>query len=170
MALTRADLEGLIENLKLENILQCVRIPKYQLTATPQTKTITTRGKYSMKAVSGTAAGDPDQQGSGRRDYEQIFDLLGKKGVRKVIKIKVMDDEQNPHSDEVLEKLRQFDIEEWDWDRTDICSEILAQAAPNLRKVTLYSSGNNAVLRSWSSIDGLNQLEKVGSFAVLMTP
>lgn len=158
-ALSKADIEGLLENLKLENILQCVRIPKYQLET--QIKTTTAR-KYSRPQ-------DTAQDGAGRKDYEQIFDLLWKKkGVKKIINIKVEDDEHSPHSDEVLERLERFDIEEWDWDRADICSDVLAKAAPNLRKVTLYSSGNNAVLRSWSGTDGLNQLTKLEKVHVVI--
>lgn len=99
--------------------------------------------------------------GIGRKDYQQIFDLLWNKGVRKIIKIMVEDNEDIPHSDEVLEKLSRFDIEEWDWKRTDLCSDVLFKAAPNARKVTLYSSGNSAVLRSWSESEGLNRLKQV---------
>ena len=71
------------------------------------------------------------------------------------------DDDETPHSDEAIEELSVFNIEEWDWRKIDLCSEVIYKAAKKAEKVFLYSSGNNAVLRSWSGIDGLKRLEQV---------
>jgi hypothetical protein len=37
------------------------------------------------------------------RNFGEIFDWLYKHGVRKIVKITVVDDEDNPHSDELIE-------------------------------------------------------------------
>jgi hypothetical protein len=42
-----------------------------------------------------------------------------------------------------------------------MCSATIKRAAPNVRHVSLYASGNNAVLRSWSCKEGLAELKKV---------
>ena len=133
--------------MKFENILQYVRIPRYKLSA-----------------HSGPVRGEgrSDKQRAGKRDFQLIFDLLWKKGVRTIIKVIVEDDDETPHSDEVIEELAVFNIEEWDWRKIDLCSEVIYKAAENAEKVFLYSSGNNAVLRSWSGIDGLKRLGQVG--------
>ncbi|KAI9771958.1 MAG: hypothetical protein M1839_002591 [Geoglossum umbratile] len=146
LAVSAQDLTDLITSLKFENILQYVRIPRYKLSA-----------------HSSPARGDSrsDQQRGGRRDFQLIFDLLWKKGVRTIIKVIVEDDDETPHSDEVIEKLAIFNIEEWDWRKVDLCSEVIYKAAGNVEKAFLYSSGNNAVLRSWSGIDGLKRLEQL---------
>lgn len=130
-----------MDGLRLENILKYVRIP-------------------DLKIASTTASKEGARDGVGRKDYQQIFDLLWNKGVKKIIKIRVEENEDTPHRDEVLESLERFYIEEWDWKRSDLCSEVLLKAAMNVKKATLYSSGNTAVLRSWSGAEGLNLLTK----------
>ncbi|KAI5792576.1 hypothetical protein DFH27DRAFT_192777 [Peziza echinospora] len=52
-------------------------------------------------------------------------------------------------------------IRTWDWRKVDLCDEVLREAAPNVRTVHLYTSGNNSVLRSWSSLEGLVVLPKL---------
>ncbi|GAB1195667.1 hypothetical protein APSETT444_004929 [Aspergillus pseudonomiae] len=104
---------------------------------------------------------DLEQQLVRKGNVEDIFNVLWEKGVKKIIKISVDDDEDLPHSDEVIETLGKFGIEEWDWRRKDLCSSVILKAAQNSRKVFLCSTGNKAVLRSWSAPDGLNYLKKV---------
>jgi hypothetical protein len=48
-----------------------------------------------------------------------------------------------------------------------MCSTVLLKAAPGLREVHLYSSGNNAVLRSWSAEDGIPALANVSGLNIL---
>lgn len=43
----------------------------------------------------------------------------------------------------------------------DMCSETILRAAPTVREVHLYSSGNTAVLRSWVYSPGLRSLSNV---------
>jgi hypothetical protein len=137
-------MESLVTSLKFENILQYVHIPAYKLSTYP-------KGEDSSEV-----------EVDGRTDFKLIFDLLQTKGVSKIIRVIVEDDNKTPHRDEIIVELCQdFGIEEWDWKKTDLCSEVIRKAAVNAEKVFLYSSGNNAVLRSWSGTDGLKQLPKV---------
>ena len=57
----------------------------------------------------------------------------------------------------------------WDWQRTDLSSEVIAKAAPNVSQVNLYWGGNNAVLRSWSESEGLSQLKKLDTVVLYAT-
>lgn len=80
----------------------------------------------------------------------------------KIVKVIVIDDREPSHTDEAIETaLTGFDVEIWDWKRVDLCSEVIFNAARNVKEISLYSSGNNAVLLGWSSKDGLGKFLKV---------
>ena len=94
--------------------------------------------------------------------FKEIFDWLRAKNVEKIDKVIVEDDHGHAHSDEDIEKsLEGFDVRLWDWKKPDICIQTILNAAPNVSKVWLYSNGNNAVLRGWSDVGGLNILPNV---------
>jgi hypothetical protein len=101
-----------------------------------------------------------------------VFDWLWRNGVREIIKAMVVDDRERPHADSaIVEALYGFQVEEWDWKRVDLCSEVIYEAAgASVREVSLYSSGNNAVLMGWASPEGLGnrakfpRLEKVNIY------
>lgn len=135
-------------HLKFENILRYVDLPKITIE----------RGLPEQKP------GDHPGDGMGRRDLEVIFDWLRKDcGVEKIIRVKVDDSKDLPHSDESIENcLKDFGVQVWDWNKVDICCSTIFKAAPEVREVYLYCSGNNAVLRSWSADDGLRSLKEVG--------
>ncbi|KAF4546015.1 uncharacterized protein LTHEOB_4667 [Lasiodiplodia theobromae] len=101
--------------------------------------------------------------GKGRDDYTVIFDWLRRKGVKRIFNLYIDDREEPSHSDETIEKALQGIevLKVWDWQRSDLSSEVIAKAAPNVSQVNLYWGGNNAVLRSWSESEGLNQLKKL---------
>ncbi|KAI0538330.1 hypothetical protein GGR58DRAFT_308969 [Xylaria digitata] len=87
------------------------------------------------------------------------------------MRLEVDEDITYPHGDDdIVKELERFQIEELDWRKTDMCSTILQRAAPKLRTVYLYSSGNNAVLRSWSAEDGLPALRKLEKIFVSVLP
>jgi predicted metal-dependent peptidase len=90
------DLEGLVQSLKFENILQYVQIPRNLFSSTTK--------------VASSIEDTEHQDGIGRTDFKLIFELLKKKGVSKIIKLIVDDDEDTPHSDDVIETLRCFNI------------------------------------------------------------
>ncbi|KAL8306097.1 hypothetical protein RB600_008803 [Gaeumannomyces tritici] len=107
---------------------------------------------------------------SNRKDYVYIFDWLRSKaiGVKRILKIVVEDDDHNFHSDEAIEfALRGFKVESWNWMRSDMCSQVIKEAAPGVRDVTLYWSGNNAILRSWAAEGGLPQLEQLRTVTII---
>lgn len=105
---------------------------------------------------------EEELDGMGRKDLKAVFGWLRSSGVEKIIRVKVQDIPEPSHSDEIIEDaLRGFGVEILDWVKYDLCSNTILEAAPDVREVHLYSSGNNAVLHAWSGIDGLKQLKKV---------
>lgn len=91
---------------------------------------------------------------------ERIFQNDALKGVTTVLRIVVEDLEGQPHTDMAIEKsLRGKGVETWDWRKIDMCPEVIHQAAPNVRRLHLYWSGRNVVLRGWSEESGLRQLK-----------
>ena len=98
-----------------------------------------------------------------RLDYVKVFNWLRKKGgVRKVLEANIEDDETEPHCDEAIETaLKGLDVEILNWKKLDLCSDVLWNAARDVKELFLYSSANNDVLRSWSAEDGLGRLPKV---------
>ena len=82
--------------------------------------------------------------------------------MQKVLEANVEDDEIDPHCDEAIEMaLEGLDVEVLDWKKLNLCSDVLWNAARNVKELFLYSSANNDVLRSWSAKDGLGRLPKV---------
>lgn len=59
-----------------------------------------------------------------------------------------------------MKALYGFKVEEWDWKKMDICSDVIHESSPAVREVSLYSSGNNAVLMGWASEEGLGNRKK----------
>jgi hypothetical protein len=92
----------------------------------------------------------------------RIFDWLRKHGVKKIFRVIVRGDEAAPHSDDlIIASLKDFDVEFLDWEKLDLCSETVREAAPNVSEMVLRASGSRAVLRSWSAQDGLVALPKL---------
>lgn len=139
--------EGL-DHLNFDDVLQYVALPSVILEKKPISS------KVLQKPLK------PD--GKGRSDMVFLFNFLRDKGVKRVIRV-IADDTLEPaHSDEVIEKaLGGLKIEIWDWQKIDLCTETIANAAPDTREVFLYWSGNNAVLRGWSEPGGLSLLGKL---------
>lgn len=144
-----------MKGLNFEDILEYVRIPRCKIL------------RRANDTIAPSFESSSGRGGIGLTSFKLIFDLLRSKGVRKIIKVIVDDEEDTPHSDEVIESLNCFQIEDWDWKKIDLCSEVLYQAAPNAEKVTLYCSGNNSILRSWSAEDGLRKFRRVRAFTIL---
>lgn len=131
-------------HLKFEEILQYVVVPNLSV--------VTSQPNSTDKL--------PDCKG--RKDYWRIFNWLRLQKVKRVLRVIVQDHHPIPHSDEMIERaLDGFGVENWDWNKLDICPKTIRKAAPTIRDLTLYSSGNNAVLRSWSGLGGLAELKDV---------
>lgn len=132
--------------IKFEEYLQYVHIPKLCV----------------RDVVNEELTKRPWWDSNSRKDYAYIFEWLRSKKVRKIMRIKVEDDDNDFHSDELIEQsLKGFGIEEWNWFKWDMCIETICNAAPEIREVDLYWSGNKAILKSWAAEDGLARLKKV---------
>jgi len=141
--------------LKYEEILRYVRLPK--LPAQPRNGSPTGSGQGRSTGM----MGEPE--------ISKLFNWLKNHKVKKILKVVVEDRAGVPHSDQVIENcLKNFDVEIWDWRKLDLCSYTILAAAPKVRELHLYSSGNRAVLQSWCSTSGLRILEMVRySFSIL---
>ncbi|KAB8265057.1 hypothetical protein BDV32DRAFT_145089 [Aspergillus pseudonomiae] len=106
--------KDLVCGIEFESILKYVRIPSF---------------KVAMYPRQDNRDNHQEQQLVRKGNVEDIFNVLWEKGVKKIIKISVDDDEDLPHSDEVIETLGKFGIEEWDWRRKDLCSSVILKAA-----------------------------------------
>jgi hypothetical protein len=93
---------------------------------------------------------------------ETVFDWLRKENVETINEVTVIDSTEPSHSDAAIESaLRGFDVEIWDWKKLDLNCDVIATCTGGLaRDVSLYSSGNYAVLMGWASTDGLRCKEK----------
>lgn len=149
--ITRTQLLTFLENLRFERILTFVHLPCLDF------------GSERVTGVtsSNKAGKAQESDGIGREECQDILLLLHKKGVRKIIELIVEDNQNLPHKDTVIAHLGTFDVEIFNWKKLDLCTETIYQAAPNAKTIFLYSSGNNAVLRSWSAADGLANFKKV---------
>lgn len=104
----------------------------------------------------------PKSDGNGRSDMIFLFNFLRNKGVQRVIRVIVDDTLAPAHSDEAIEKaLKGLKVEIWDWRKVDLSTDTIITAAPDAREISLYWSGNNAVLRGWTAKDGLSSLTKL---------
>lgn len=152
--ITKRQLIKFLDRFHFESILQFVDIPRLILAPDKTALTAEKPAKLSRKGTSITS-------GIGREECLEILKYLQEKGVRKIIELVVDDDQDPPHKDTIIASLNTFDLEIFDWKKLDLCSDTIFKAAPYAQKIVLYSSGNNAVLRSWSAADGLGRFTRV---------
>jgi hypothetical protein len=98
-----------------------------------------------------------------REEARDILHWLGEcKRVNKIFELRVTDSLYQPHSEEVIEDaLKKFDVENLDWRRTDLSINTVREAAPNVKRLSLYCSGNQAVLEHWIGEHGISSLGEV---------
>lgn len=150
-------LHQLAKHIRLEDCLQCVALPELRLQRDAYLDILSPKQDKSVLKVLQSKC-------EGLTDAVLILDWLRKRKVKKVIRVIVMEGGSIPHSDEaIVESLKGSELEVLDWRKFYICSETIRQAAEHVRILHLYCSGNNAVLRSWSSEQGLVKLENVRS-------
>ena len=116
-----------------------------------------------QKEAASVAERSPKGRRYGKDDVMRLFDYLRiQKGVKRVIRVIIVDTETPSHSDEAIEHaLKDLKVETWDWRKYDLCTESIFRAAPEVEELNLYWSGNNAVLRSWCEPDGLPKLKQL---------
>ena len=106
----------------------------------------------------------------GRNDMAVLFNFLRDKKVERIIHVIVADKDNIPHSDEAIElALGSFKVENWEWQKFDICPETIASAAPDVEQAHLYWSGNNAVLWGWSEAEVLKRMKKLKKVSLHVT-
>ena len=89
-----------------------------------------------------------------------LFDFLRKKNVERIIHVIVADKDEIAHSDAAIEMaLGGFKVEIWEWQKFDLCTETIANAAPDVAEIHLYWSGNNAILWGWSDAEILRRMK-----------
>jgi hypothetical protein len=95
-------------------------------------------------------------------DLMPIFEWLKENNVKTILSLIVVDAEEPSHADaEIEECVKGFQVEEWDWQKVDLCTDVIYNTAKTAEEVSLCSSGNNAVLVGWSSKAGLARLPNV---------
>lgn len=94
-------------------------------------------------------------------NLSDIFKWLKDNGVKKVVRVSVLDYGDYPHSDSAIEEaLGSLEVEIWDWKKVDICSDVISNSSKAVREISLYSSGNTAVLMGWGSPQGFVDRKK----------
>ncbi len=105
----------------------------------------------------------------GRTDLIHIFDWLCQQNVKKILSVTVVDDEVPFHTDtSIIKCLRGFGVEEWNWIKPDISSEVIRKStvegdggsASRVRTMSLHCSGSQAVLKGWSAEGGFADSHK----------
>ncbi|KAH8802523.1 putative subtilisin [Xylogone sp. PMI_703] len=155
-------LNQLETHLKFESILKYVALPVLSVESQP------VKGHRSKSKPQGVT--QPEIHRNGRSDLVAVFDWLWRRGVREIIKVMVVDGDPPHANGAIVEALYGFKVEEWDWKRVDLSSDVISESSLAIREVSLYSSGNDAVLMGWASAEGLGNrkkfphLEKVNLF------
>ncbi|KAL7785168.1 hypothetical protein V8C37DRAFT_420238 [Trichoderma ceciliae] len=149
--------ETAFQALKFDNILQYVSFPKVSVTWT------------------GMQAFMPRDGGQGRRDMD----------------IHVEDMEKPSHKDEsIIKSLENISIDSLDWQKVDLDPRTISGIGrkvkqqisgteatdsgvaliSQLQEITLYWSGNNAVLRAWSEAEGLSIMPNLVQIYIHVPP
>ena len=95
------------------------------------------------------------------KNLSDIFQWLKGNGVKKVIRVSVLDYGDHPHPDSSIEEdLKSLEVEIWDWKKVDLSSDVISNSSTSIREISLYFSGNPAVLMGWGSAQGFADREK----------
>lgn len=57
-----------------------------------------------------------------------------------------------------------------DWRKPDLNIDVIIFAAPDVVTLNLYWSGNEAILKGWSSHDGIPKLKKLKNLRIIAAP
>lgn len=97
-----------------------------------------------------------------RCEVRDILRWLEFRRVSRILSLQVHDSFHSPHTEETIEMaVKPFNVDTLDWRRMDLSIDCILEAAKDVKVLSLYSSGNLAVLSHWSGVDGLVRLEKV---------
>jgi hypothetical protein len=90
-----------------------------------------------------------------------VFDWLRDQQVRRIIEVNIDDDTEPSSTNAAIEaSLKGFEIQRLQWKRTDIPCDVFCNSTSALRYISLYWSGDKAVLDGWSGPDGFSNARK----------
>jgi hypothetical protein len=143
------------EHFEFDSVLKSVHFRSLHLTGTEK---YTFRDNHKFVAL---------KEDNGCTDITFLFDWLWhSKGVRRIMNV-TMEDRQQPHSDEAIERcLERFRVESLDWQKIDLCPGVIATVGSHLRNISLHWSGHNAVLRGWGEPEGLSKCPQLQSITL----
>ncbi|KAL6822091.1 hypothetical protein J3E69DRAFT_339920 [Trichoderma sp. SZMC 28015] len=182
LSISLSNLEKLARHLKFESILRYVALPRIEVTEKTEITLDNDRERWHIaeifqwlrqngvkKIVSVIVIDDIEPSHSdGAIEGALVWkeEIKKEESKKEESKKEESKKEENKKEESKKEEMkneiveRNFDIEIWDWKKLDINCDIIARCAPGVREITLYSSGNNAVLMGWSSMDGLRNRTK----------
>ena len=157
-------LKRFLDWLNPDDVLKYIRIPHFVVTKTDKPHNPNARNQPSKSSSSSSG------RSLERPNHCQIIfhhlRTMKPNAVSTILDVAVddMSGKRSPYTNEtIITCLQSFkeNIEKWDWRKIDMCSDAVFAAAPNAKDLYLYSSGNNAVLKSWASLDGLPKFSNV---------
>ncbi|KAI0595325.1 hypothetical protein F4775DRAFT_569866 [Biscogniauxia sp. FL1348] len=159
-------LTSLRKVLKFEGLLKYVALPR--LTFGEDEEYNATEGRLGdVHNISKQVRLNKSDRGSGLQHMCPIFHWLRERHVKSILEVVVVDDAEPSHSDEAIEKCVQgFDVRTWNWYKVDLNCTVILNSAKRAKDVTLYASGNNAVLMGWSSPSGLVKLSELTTLRI----
>jgi hypothetical protein len=90
-----------------------------------------------------------------------VFDWLRDQRVRRIIKVDIDDDTEPCCTNDAVEaSLKGFEVQRLYWKRTDIPCDVFYNSSSALTDLSLYWSGDKAVLGGWSGPDGFSDARK----------
>jgi len=177
----RTLVEAFLKRLELDNILKFVRIVPFTIVPDPLPD-----GKRSRAGIEAGVNNTPEK-GPRPNNCHVVFQYL-KENIKVKTIYEVAVKEANiesphipPHTDEAIIECLTIpssppsahqelatglpcwpQILTWDWQKVDISLHVIKKCAPDVETVCLYTSGSHAILESWSSPEGLIELQQVG--------
>ncbi|KAI0411302.1 hypothetical protein F5X98DRAFT_380891 [Xylaria grammica] len=98
---------------------------------------------------------EPSDLRARRGAISGFFSYL-KTRIKSIVYLQVDESIYHPCPDNLIESaLRGLKIYTLDWRKTDLCAQVVLNAAPDVEVLHIYCSGNRGVLLSWSAPDGL---------------
>jgi hypothetical protein len=90
-----------------------------------------------------------------------VFDWLRDQQVRRIIEADIDDDTEPCCTNDVVEaSLKGFEVQRLHWKRIDIPCDVFYHSTSALTDLSLYWSGDKAVLDGWSGPDGFSDARK----------
>ncbi|KAI0466816.1 peptidase S8/S53 domain-containing protein [Xylaria cf. heliscus] len=159
-SISRDYLDNLAGHIHFETILRYVALPN--LVVRPSKRaTSTIRMRPGFRAASEHSSPNIDNSEDEPTDLRAIFSWLRENGVREIVRVTVIDYGDTIHSDSAIKvALKNFEVEFWNWKKVDLCSQVIEECSHIVKEVSLYWSGNYAVMMGWASSEGFINKDK----------